>query len=74
MIGVLLILSYILGYTKFGYNSKALKTGQKNAVDVGINEKLNAVLCYVIAGGLMGLRRCPVHLAVRLYRAVYGFV
>ncbi len=67
MIGVLLILSYILGYTKFGYNSKALQTGQKNAVDVGINEKLNAVLCYVIAGGLMAC-------AGVLYISQYGYI
>ena len=51
---VLALLIYILNYTQFGYNCQSLRTGQKNAVEVGVNEKKNAVLCYVIAGGLMG--------------------
>lgn len=67
LIVVLLILSYILGYTKFGYNSKALQTGQKNAVDVGINERVNAIICYVIAGGLMAC-------AGVLYISQYGYI
>ncbi len=49
----LLVLIYLLNFTKFGYNTNSLRTGQKNAVDVGVNEKRNAVACYVIAGGLM---------------------
>jgi ribose transport system permease protein len=50
---VLLVLVYLLNFTKFGYNTNSLRTGQKNAVDVGVNEKRNAVACYVIAGALM---------------------
>jgi len=50
---VLVVLIYLLNFTKFGYNTNSLRTGQKNAVDVGVNEKRNAVACYVIAGGLM---------------------
>ena len=50
---VLVVLIYLLNFTKFGYNTSSLRTGQKNAVDVGVNEKRNAVACYVIAGGLM---------------------
>jgi ribose transport system permease protein len=50
---VLVVLIYLLNFTKFGYNTNSLRTGQKNAVDVGVNEKRNAVACYVIAGALM---------------------
>ncbi len=50
---VLIALVYLLNYTKFGYNTRSLASGQKNAVDVGINEKRNAVGCYVLAGVLM---------------------
>lgn len=51
--GILIILIYMLNFTKFGYNTNSLRTGQKFAVSVGINEKRNAVACYVIAGVLM---------------------
>ena len=63
----LLILIYILNYTKFGYNSRSLQTGQKNAVDVGINENLNAVLAYMVAGGLIAL-------AGVIYMCQYGYI
>lgn len=55
---VLVFLLIIYDYTKIGYNRRALQGGQKIAVDVGINEKRNAVYCYVIAGLLMGLAGC----------------
>jgi len=67
MIGVLIILTYLLEYTRYGYNSKSLQTGQKNAVDVGINEKTNALISYVIAGGLMAC-------AGVLYISQYGYI
>ncbi len=50
---VLAVLIYLLNFTKFGYNCRSLQTGQKNAVDVGVNENINSVICYVIAGILM---------------------
>ena len=40
---------------KFGYEYKALVSGQKVAVNTGINEVKNAVACYAIAGALMGV-------------------
>lgn len=45
----------IFDYTSFGYDYKALLSGQKVAVNTGICEVRNAVGCYVIAGGLMGV-------------------
>ena len=56
VIAVVLIVMVILwDFTKFGYERKALATGQKIATDVGINEKKSAVLCYLIAGILLGI-------------------
>ena len=50
---ILAILIYLLNFTKFGYNCRSLQTGQKNAVEVGVNEKSNSVVCYIIAGAMM---------------------
>lgn len=50
---VLIILIYLLNFTKFGYNCRSLQNGQKNAVDVGVNEHINSLLCYIIAGAMM---------------------
>jgi ribose transport system permease protein len=44
----------VFHYTKFGYDYRALQTGQKIAVNTGVNEKLNAILCYTVAGMLFG--------------------
>lgn len=44
----------IFDHTEFGYHYKALLSGQKVAVNTGIAEKKNAVICYAIAGLLMG--------------------
>lgn len=56
MIVVALILIIgIFEFTKFGFDYKALVSGQKVAVNTGINEKINAVICYIISGGLMGV-------------------
>lgn len=46
----LVILYLILNRTQFGFNTNSLRSGQKIAVDVGINEKRNAILCYMIGG------------------------
>lgn len=51
----LAVILFIFHYTQFGYDYKALLTGQKVAVHTGIHEVKNAVGCYAIAGGLMGL-------------------
>lgn len=63
----LAVLIYLLNFTQFGYNSHSLRTGQKNAVEVGVNEGRNAVACYVIAGTLMAL-------AGAVYLSQYGYL
>ena len=55
MIAVLAIIIYLFDHTKFGYNYKALKEGQKVSVNTGIKEIPNAIACYLICGALMGV-------------------
>lgn len=51
----LLIFIFLFDYTQFGYAYKALLSGQKVSVNMGIKEIPNAVGCYMIAGALMGM-------------------
>lgn len=51
----LAVVIFLFDYTKFGYNYKALLSGQKVSVNTGIREVGNAVGCYAITGGLMGM-------------------
>lgn len=46
---------FIMDHTKFGFQYKALLSGQKVSVNTGIKEKPNTIGCYAIAGGLMGI-------------------
>jgi len=56
IIAVVLIFSILIfDHTKFGFDYNALRSGQKVAVNTGIKEVSNAVICYVICGGLMGI-------------------
>lgn len=45
----------VFHYTKFGYDYRALQSGQKIAVNTGANEYANAMVCYIIAGAMAGL-------------------
>lgn len=55
ILGVLFISILLFDHTKFGYDYRALKEGQKVAVNTGIREIPNAIGCYAICGGLMGI-------------------
>ena len=46
---------FIFDFTKFGYNYKALLSGQTVSVNMGIHEIPNTLGCYTIAGALMGI-------------------
>ncbi len=67
IIVVLVVMVIVWDHTKFGYNRKSLAEGQKIAVDVGVNERRNALICYVIAGALLGVAAC-------VYISKYGTV
>lgn len=51
----LAVMIFLFDYTKFGYEYKALLSGQKVSVNTGIREVRNAIFCYAIAGGFMGM-------------------
>lgn len=51
----LVVMIIIFDYTQFGYEYKGLLSGQKVSVNLGIKENKNAILCYIISGGLMGV-------------------
>lgn len=55
IVAVLALMIYLFDHTRFGYDCKALQSGQKVAVNTGIREIPNAVWCYVICGALMGI-------------------
>ncbi len=56
LISSVLVLGVIIfEYTRFGYNYHAIASGQKIAVDTGLNEKSNAVICWGISGSLLGI-------------------
>lgn len=52
---ILAILVVLLNFTKFGYDTNSLRSGQAIAVSIGVDEKKNAVICYLIAGALMAV-------------------
>ncbi len=52
---VLAIIYFVFDRTKFGYDYKALKEGQKVSVNTGIKEIPNAIVCYIVCGALMGI-------------------
>ena len=55
IVAVLAFVIYMFDRTRFGCSYRALKEGQKVAVDTGIREVPNAIACYTICGGLMGV-------------------
>lgn len=55
IIAVLAVTIFLFDHTRFGYNYRALKDGQKVAVETGIREIPNALACYAVCGALMGI-------------------
>ena len=51
----LALVIYLFDYTKFGFDYASLKNGQKVAVNTGVKEIPNALICYAICGALMGV-------------------
>lgn len=64
---VIILISILWHNTRFGYERAALAAGQKISNDVGINEKKNAVICYAVAGALLGTAAC-------VYVSKYGLI
>ncbi|QMV44016.1 ABC transporter permease [Cohnella cholangitidis] len=51
----MLIFYYLLTYTKFGYDTKSLSAHPRLAVNMGVKEKKNILLTYLVVGILLGL-------------------
>ncbi len=47
---IVLFLYILLNKTRFGYDTNSLRSGQEIAVSIGVNEKKNTLICYMIAG------------------------
>jgi len=54
-VGVFVILVVVANYTRFGYNWRALSGGQSVTVQMGVNEKVNAVVCYSVCGAVTAI-------------------
>lgn len=50
----LLCMVFLFRFTRFGYDYRALQTGRLIAVNTGVDEQTNAVICYAVAGALFG--------------------
>ncbi len=55
ILAVLIIMSLIICYSRFGYNKNALIYDQKISVETGIKEIPSCLFCYALAGLLIGL-------------------
>jgi ribose transport system permease protein len=58
LITALAVMIVILNYTKFGFSYRALQHGQIIAVNTGLDEKINACICYALGGALMTMAEC----------------
>ncbi|MDR2654740.1 MAG: hypothetical protein LBC56_01510 [Oscillospiraceae bacterium] len=51
----LAVMYILLNYTRFGFNYRAIQFGQKISVDTGLNERSNALVCYIICGAFIAV-------------------
>lgn len=52
---IIIFITYLFQYSKFGYERRAIQGNQKISSDSGINIYINCVICYVLAGGLVAV-------------------
>lgn len=58
MIGVVIIASFVLAKTKFGYHVYATGSNPQAAANAGVNTRRVKIACFMILGGLTGLASC----------------
>jgi ribose transport system permease protein len=51
----LTLMFVLMNFTRFGYNYRAIQFGQKIAVETGLNEKSNAMWCYILCGVMIAV-------------------
>lgn len=52
---VMVLFYYLLSHTKFGYDTKSLSANPRLAVNMGVKEKKNILLTYLVVGALLGI-------------------
>lgn len=52
---VMVLFYYLLGHTKFGYDTRSLSANPRLAVNMGVKEKRNILLTYLVVGALLGI-------------------
>ncbi|GIO37948.1 sugar ABC transporter permease [Paenibacillus antibioticophila] len=52
---VMVLFYYLLGHTKFGYDTRSLSANPRLAVNMGVKEKKNILLTYLVVGALLGI-------------------
>jgi ribose transport system permease protein len=51
----LVLMMLVVNYTRFGYSTRALAHGQSVAVQRGLREKSDAIICYAICGAMVAV-------------------
>jgi ribose transport system permease protein len=51
----LAVMYVLFNFTRFGFEYRAIQFGQKIAVETGLNERANAIICYIISGSLVAV-------------------
>lgn len=52
---VILIFMFLYTFTRFGYNVRSLGNNQQVAGNIGVNEKKNVILSYLLCGFILGI-------------------
>lgn len=52
---VMVLFYYLLSHTKFGYDTRSLSANPRLAVNMGVKEKKNILLTYLVVGALLGI-------------------
>ncbi|MGG6312146.1 ABC transporter permease [Paenibacillus macerans] len=52
---IMVLFYYLLSHTKFGYDTRSLSANPRLAVNMGVNEKKNMLLTYLVVGALLGV-------------------
>lgn len=52
---VMVLFYYLLAHTKFGYDTRSLSANPRLAVNMGVKEKKNILLTYLVVGALLGI-------------------
>ncbi|RRJ64920.1 hypothetical protein EHV15_19855 [Paenibacillus oralis] len=52
---IMVLFYYLLSHTKFGYDTRSLAANPRLAVNMGVKEKKNILLTYLVVGALLGV-------------------